>query len=293
MDDDRWTVRELKPNELAGVGSLIERGKLADTFLVRAALEKGEAFKGWWYGGLRNGTDLEAVMAVENHKACVYAHSEAAARGMGYELYQQQKRMGSAMQATHRHQVFGELKTVSNIWHYLKDLPDRKAISDRTCGLLEVDLSGRPEKPPSSRVELSVATEADLRLVFDLTAEAITEQIQLDPRKAGRDAHWARCEAIISRGLQVIAREEGRPFFVAELAKQTRDIILLDRVHVPTQFRSRPRLLAGAFWHAAGFAERIGGRRLFALTTDGALTEASQQAGWRLASTWRWAIALG
>ncbi len=292
MDEDRWTGRELKPTELTGVGALLERGRLADTFLVKGALEKGEAFKGWWYAGLRNGTELEAVMAVENHKAFIYAHSEAAARGMGYELYQQQKRMGSAMQATHRHQILGEMKTISNIWHYLKDLPDRKAISDRTCGLLEVG-SDRAEKSPSSRVELSVATESDLRLVFDMTAEAITEQIQLDPRKAGRDAHWARCESIIARGLQVIAREEGRPFFVAELARQTKDIILLDRVHVPTQFRSRSRLLAGAFWHAAGLVSRIGGRRLFALTTDGALTEAAQQAGWRLASTWRWAIALG
>jgi hypothetical protein len=291
MEDDRWTGRELKAHELSGVAALLERGRLADTLFVKAALDKGDAFKGWWYGGLRNGTSLEAVMAVENHKAHIYAHSDAAARGMGYELYQQQKRIGSAMQATHRHQLFGELKTVSHIWHYLKDLPDRKAVGDRTCGLLEV--GERPEKNPSGRVDLSVATEDDLRLVVDLTAEAITEQTQQDPRKAGREAHVARCEHVIRRGLQVIAREEGRPFFVAELAKQTAEVIVLDRLHVPTQFRSRPRLLAGAFWHAAGLASRIGGRRLFALTSDTAITEAATQAGWRLASTYRWCIALG
>jgi hypothetical protein len=283
MEDDKWIGRELKPGDREQIGKLLERARLPECLFVKAIFDKGEAFKGWWYGGLRNGTELEAVMAIENHKAQIYAHSEAAARGMGYQLYQQQKRMGPSLQ-THRHQLVGEMKTISNIWHYVKDLPERKGISDRTCGLLEAQ--ERPEKCPSSRVELVVATESDLRVVFDMTAEALT-------RKVGREAHWARCQNLIERGLQLIAREEGRPFFVAELAKQTKDVIMLDRIHAPTQFRSRPRLLAGAFWHAAALKERLGGRRLFALTTDNALTDGALQAGWTQQATYRWTIALG
>ncbi len=291
MDDDKWTGRELRPGDLEAVGRLLERARLPEAVFVKAAFEKGEAFKGWWYGGLRNGTELEAVMAIENHKAQIYAHSEAAARGLGHELYQAQRRLGTGGGPSHRHQLVGEMKTISNIWHYMKDVPGRKPISDRTCGLLEI--RERAEKSPSSRVDFQVAVESDMRVVFDMTAEALTEQIQLDPRKVGRDAHWNRCQGLVQRGLQLIAREEGRPFFVAELARQTRDVILLDRVFVPAQFRSRGRLIAGAFWHAAGLASRIGGRRLFALTTDQSLTDAAQVAGWDQIATYRWAIALG
>jgi len=294
MEDDKWIGRELRPGDREHIEALLSRAPLPRSLFVQAAFDKGEAFKGWWYGGLRNGTELEAVMAVEdnnhNRKSALYAHSDAAARGMGYELYIQQKRLGTAVQS-HRHQLFGEIKAVSDVWHYLKDRPDRKPISDRTCGLLEA--GERPEQAPSSRATLEVATESDLRGVFDMTAEALTEQIQVDPRKVGLDAHWARCQNLVQRGLQLIGREGGRPFFVAELAKQSRKVILLDRIHVPTQFRSRPRLLAGAFWHAAGLVERLGGRRLFALTTDGALTEAASRAGWNSMATYRWAIALG
>ena len=82
MDEDKWTGRELRPGDMDAVGRLLERARLPEAVFVKAAFEKGEAFKGWWYGGLRNGTELEAVMAIENHKAQIYAHSEAAARGL-------------------------------------------------------------------------------------------------------------------------------------------------------------------------------------------------------------------
>jgi len=290
MEDDKWVGRELRPGDRDAIGKLLERAPLDESLMVQAAFDRNEAFKGWWYGGLRNGTALEAVMAIDNHTAQIYARTDAAARGMGYELFQQQKRMGPGLQ-THRHQLIGELKTISNIWHFVKDLPTRKPISDRTCAMHEA--TERIDKCPSSRVEFGVAVESDMRVIFDMTAESITEQIQVDPRKVGRDAHWARCERLVQKGLQLIGRDEGRPFFVAELAKQTRDVIMLDKIYVPMQFRSRTRLIAGAMWHAAGLAERLGGRRLFAFTTDLALTEAAVQAGWSNGTTYRWAIALG
>lgn len=290
MENEKWTGRELRAADLPQITSLLEKSKKHESLFVRAALAQGTAYNGWWYGALKNGTDLGAVMAIENHMGAVYARDEAAANGFGQELYIQQKRMGPANQ-TNRHQVLGESRVMAKIWSHLKDIPFRKLVSDKECELLSC--TARFPECPSSRVEVTSATRADERVIVDFTAEATIERIQADPRKLNRDAHLARCQNTIASGRQLIAKEGGRPFFVAEIVSLGPGTVLIDHVYIPPHFRARGRLIAAAFWHAAAHPMITAGQEPLTLTNDSAIAQAAKQAGWVRASGYRWVITVG
>ncbi len=290
MDNDRWTGRELRAADMPQITALLEKARKHESLFVRAALAQGTSFNGWWWGALKNGSDLAAVMAVENHMGAVYARDEEGANGFGLELYTQQKRGGPSNQAN-RHQLLGESKTMAKIWNHVKDIPFRKLLSDRECELLSC--TTRSAECPSSRVEVTSATRADERVIIDFTAESTLERVQADPRKTNRDGHITRCQSTIASGRQLIAKEGGRPFFVAEIVSLGPGTALIDHVYIPPHFRARGRLIAAAFWHAAAHPMIAAGQEPLTLTTDSAIAQAAKQAGWVRATGYRWVITLG
>ena len=295
MSDGKWFSRDLKLADRARLVALLDDARRPDAVFVRAALERlsqGEAAARdpsamWWWGVFKNASDLEAVMAVENHSACVYSANEDAMKAFANELYGMQRRSGqSAMSAAQRHQWLGESKSMMHFWSVMKDLPNRKVVTDRECDLMTV--GERPDASPSSRITLELATKGDERSVSDYTAELRLEQFQIDPRKANREAHATRVAQTIAEGRQLVGKEKdtGRPFFVAELAPLTKDSLLLDQVYVPPHYRSRGKLMGGAFWAAAALPQ-LAGKELYYLAPDATLSGAAKSAGWKRVTGYR------
>ncbi|MFO0750660.1 MAG: hypothetical protein U1F43_34070 [Myxococcota bacterium] len=301
MSDGKWFARDLKPTDRAKLTALIEQARRPESIFVRAALERflagpepsvRDPNAPWWWGVFRNATELEAVMVVENHAASIYAANEDAMKTFANELYASQKRISTFGGATHRHQLLGESKGMAYLWNIMKDLPNRKLVTDRECDLLSG--ATRIEASPSSRVTLELATRADERAVSDYTAELRLEQFQIDPRKANKDAHAQRCLAAIIEGRQLVAKEKdtGRPFFVAELTPLTKDAVLLDQVYVPPHYRSRGKLIGAAFWSAAALPQTEG-KELFYLASDPTMSGAAKAAGWKRQSGYRLVVTIG
>ncbi|MCC6620494.1 MAG: hypothetical protein IT385_04525 [Deltaproteobacteria bacterium] len=299
MAEGRWFARDVKAQDRAKLTALIEGAHRAESIYIRGALERFLANPDagardpnalWWWGVFRNGTELEAVMAVENHVALVYAANEEAMKTFANELYAMQKRVGQGGGGTHRHQILGESKNIAILWNVMKDLPGRKLVTDRECDLMSG--SERAAASPSSRITFDRATRADERTVVDYLAEIRLEQLQIDPRKVNKDAHTQRCMNAIADGRVWLGREKdtGRPFFAAELTPLTSDALLLDQVYVPPHYRSRGKLMGGAFWAAAGIAED---KELYYLAQDKTLGEAAKSAGWKRRSGYRWVVSLG
>jgi hypothetical protein len=286
-----WIGRELGKNDTKSLVPLVERAPRAAALFVQAALARGDAFKGWWYGAWRDGQTLEAVMAIDNHQGSIYADNPDAARGFAEQLFGMQKRFGSGG-AAHRHQLIGEARTMSVIWPIVRELPGRKLLLDKECDLLQ---ASRDELPaPSSRVTLELAQRADERILYDFTAELRIEQLGFDPRKIGRDAHVQRVSELVAYGRELIAKEKdnGRPCFVAELAPLSDTTLLLTDAWVPPHYRTRSKLIAQSFWAAARHPA-VSGKELVFLAADATLATAAKAVGWKRLAGYRWTVTHG
>jgi len=297
MSDGRWYARELKAQDRAKLEELVTGAHRGESIYLRGALERLQAEgasrdpnAAWWWGVFRNGTELEAAMSVENHLGLVYGANEEAMKAFASELFAMQKRLGTFGGGTHRHQLLGESRALAVVWNVMKDLPGRKLVSDRECELLSG--AERAAASPSTRIVFERATRADERTVVDYLAENRLEQLQLDPRKVNKDAHTQRCMAAVADGRVWLGKEKdsGRPFFAAELTPLTKDAVLLDQLYVPPHFRSRGKLVGGAFWAAAALSSD---KEVFCLAHDKTLIEAAKSAGWKRKSGYRWIITLG
>lgn len=286
-----WIGRELRKSDMKALAPLIEAAPHPASLFVRSALARGEDFKGWWYGVWRDGQRLEAVMAVDNHQGVVWAENEDAARGFGNEFFAMQKRFGPSGQA-HRHQLIGETRTMAIVWPLVKDVPGRKLVFDKECDLLRATLD--ETAAPSSRVNVDLAQRADERIIYDFAAELRIEQMGIDPRKIGRDAHAQRVSDLIAYGRELIAKEKdnGRPYFVAELAPLSDDTVQLTDAWVPPHYRTRGKLLAQAFWAAARHPA-VQGKELVYLSSDPIMGGAAKAAGWKRVAGYRWTVTHG
>jgi len=306
MRDANWIGRELRAKDRTKLVDLLEAAHRSESLFVKAAFardtrwesrEDGDAKtiatgEGWWYGVLRDGTKLEAVMFTENHQAVVYASSEESGRAFAAEFYAMQKRMGPSVQ-TFRHQFMGESKMMNFIWPVLKEIPGRRLVFDKDCELLRAD----PETTvaaPSSRAEIVVATRSDERAVSDFIAELRIEQLGIDPRKIGRDAHVQRVSDAIGEGRALLGKEKdtGRPYFCAELVPLDDQTVSLNDVYVPPHYRSRGKLVAQAFWGAAR-QPLEGDRELVHLASDPTFANAAKAAGFKSMARYRWTVTHG
>lgn len=288
----KWIGRELRRRDDGALGPFLDKAPRPDALFVKAAYASGPDFPGTWQGGFRDGTSLEAVMAVDNHRAVIYADNEDAARGFAAEIYAQQKRMGPSIVA-HRHQFIATSRTMAWMWPTLKDIPGRKGVLDRECDLYQAQPAD--DTPASSnRVTVDLAQRADERIVYDFAAELQIEQIGVDPRKLGRDVYAQRVMDLIAYGRELIAKEKdnGRPYFVGELAALDGATMLLTDAWVPPHYRGRAKLVAQAFWAAARHPS-VAGRELFYLAPDAAMGAAAKAAGWKRIAGYRWTVTHG
>jgi hypothetical protein len=285
-----WIGRELRKNDMKALVPLVEAAPHPSGLFVKAALARGEGFKGWWYGAWRDGQTLEAVIAVENHQGLVYASNDEAARGLAEELYAMQKRFGPSGQPQ-RHQLLGEAKMMAIVWPIMRDLP-RKLVFDKDCELLQAVVDETPA--PSSRVLIDLAQRSDERIVHDFSAELCIEQMGVDPRKTGRDTHSQRVSDLIAYGRELVAKEKdnGRPYFVGELAPLSDRTTMLTDTYVPTHYRARGKLLAQAFWATARHPT-VAGKDLVYLGSNPLLTAAAKAAGWKWLAGYRWSVTHG
>jgi len=288
MDDTPYACRELKAAELPLVASLVERAPRDGALLLRLAGAHTEAFGGWYYGALADNRRLDAVMCVGAHGVHVLGDRRAALTVMAEA---QLKAQGMGMpQASKQHELMGDGESFEPFWERFKGVKNRTLIADHTLPLMRA--GELPEKAPSKRARLTVATARELRLVYELTGEREAHRRHIDPRRAHPHAHKAACERVVAAGRQLVGWEQDKPALVAELRPFGDDTVLIDGVWVPVAYRSRKRLVAGALYHALSLPA-LAGKRALLLAPDASIAEAAEKAGFEPYRSYRHVVLRG
>ena len=99
--------RELKASDAGTPKKVVSAASMEDVLLMHRHASEFQSFDGWWYGCLRAGVDLEALMAVGSEVASIYATTTDAVEAMAEHLYKSQQVIRGARNA--RHHVAGML----------------------------------------------------------------------------------------------------------------------------------------------------------------------------------------
>jgi len=284
-----YAVFELKAQKhREDMETFVRRRPLYQTLALRAALEEGDAYKGWWFGAMENG-ELEALVSIVGTKANIHASSGDAAEAVARTLLGNQKHNKSA--AAHRHEVMGDERTMARFWPTFREI-DRKVLVDQPRFLMGGGGDNGPLESCSKRMILGYATHHHQRLMEDFLGEVVLEKFGVDPRRSNRAAHNKNVAALIASGRQLLGYEKDKPVFVAELVDINDTMVELQNVWVPVALRSRKRLIGGAFAQATALPH-CQGKEVLVMAANTGMHEAAKRAGMEQRAAFRFVAMIG
>jgi hypothetical protein len=279
-------VRELREKDRPKIRALVEGASIYSTILMRDAVANFPTFPGWWYGSLRDGTELESLMCIHDHAAEMISTSRGTVEAMALHMKKTQAYI--IAQQSHRHQIRGPRSTIDPFWRIFKEL-GRQVVGDMTSYLMGSTDAGACA---SKRIAVGFGREADVGIVTEFAALKTLEEKGVDPRRSGGGGLQAQCARAIGEGRIVIGREGAKPAFVAELRPINDDIVLLANAYVPAAFRTRKRLIGGALFKLK-FAPPVRDKELLFFADSPTLREAAKTAGYEEREVYRTVATLG
>jgi hypothetical protein len=279
-------VREVREKDLPKIRTLVGQSSIYSTILMRDAVANFQTFPGWWYGSLRDGTELESLMCIHEHAAEMISTSQGTVEAMALHMKKTQGYMITSQ--SNRHQIRGPRSTIDPFWRIFKEL-GRQVVSDMTSSLMGSTSEG---ECASKRIVVGFGRETDLETVTEFSALRILEEKGVDPRRSGGGGLQAHCARAIGEGRIVIGREGAKPAFVAELRPINDDIVLLGNAYVPVAFRTRKRLIGGALFKLK-FAPPVRNKELLFFADSPSLREAAETAGYQVREVYRTIVTLG
>jgi hypothetical protein len=228
----RIHTRDLKPADADILRAFILAAPRPMTVTLRAGINTFGATKDWWHGAFDEGGAMKAIAWMEGKVVTMYsARSDGdAIRAIASTM--QRQAAGRPGRDGHTHHLFGPHDTISDFWDVFRALP-RTVVGDRSPQLMSCTAA----KDASGNAKVAPATTADLRLLFEFTADLSVEQGNPDPRRSSRPAHEKHCQDLIASGRQLIGTDAGKPSLLVELASLDAESILLNNVYVPRPFR--------------------------------------------------------
>lgn len=279
-------LRELRDKDLPQLTELVKNASVYSTVRLRDSVRDFGTFPGWWFGSLRDGTELESFMAIHDHSAEMYTTTTDAVEAMAVHLKKTQAY--TAANTSHRHQIRGVRGVIDPFWKIFKDL-GRQLVSDVESSLMASTAAGTCA---SKRIAMGFAKPEDLGTLVEFSALRLLEEKGTDPRRQGLGVLAERCRGLIAEGRVVVGREAGKPVFLAVLRPVSASIVLLDEVYIPAAFRTRKRLIGGALYKLK-FAPPVRERELLFFADSEALRVAAQTAGYEEKAAYRTIVTVG
>lgn len=278
-------TRFLDDKDLDPLKAFIAKAPVYATVYIHRPLMDFESFPGWWYGAFNSeqNDQLEAIACVEGTTGHVVGLTREGLEAMGRD------RLGSAAATGesdgHSHQLVGTAEALDVFWKMFSVRDNREVVVNSRRAMM-----GCTELAAGTLVrdiEVSIATEADFKMVSEYSAEQSLEQWGSDPRRRNKAAHEARVHTAIASGHQLTGRQGARPIFVAELVDLGEGMTLLDRVYIPRPFRRR-RLVTGALTASTGLALQDADEVLILFDEDNDyLSKACEKAGFSARDAYR------
>ena len=203
MQETTYQAGALGPRDHDKIKAFVEQAPPYETMMMRAAARQIGAFGGWWHGAFAQGGDLRALACVApNNVTSIYGTAQPATAMLGDAMGRAAS--GHATKSG-THQVLGPEPVVSDFWDRFQRAK-RTLINDRLQDLMSIAAA------PQTKAVYSVApaTQADLKLVAEFSAENSVEQWGVDPRRASKEGHEKRCAAGIQAGVFMVGKLGGR-----------------------------------------------------------------------------------
>lgn len=255
--------RTLRSDDGDKVRAFLETAPLYPTFLMKAPAKNFESFSGWWQGAFNQDRELRAIACVEGTAGNIYGASHEAVAELAREMARNARMLKGGTKSSAAHQLLGEESVMDSFWDIFQNV-GKTVIHDKKRDFLASDAPNLIERPGFT---FGVATQDDFKVVFEYAADAVLEQWGLDPRRAGRQAHEKACAQRIASGNLLVARDKGKPVFIADLMPRVGDVIMLSNIFVPRPFRRR-KIIAAAITASFRHAVDVVGATTLAFFAD-------------------------
>ena len=232
FDEKQYQCGELQAKDADKLKALLEQSGKYEALEMKANFAEG--FTGWWYGAYANNA-IVATAYITKQFVYLFGRDRDGMLSMGKSLGRAQgKRSGSTT-----HSVFGPKDMVQAFWSGFQ-ITDKSIVSDTTLNLHELtEIACKLNDAYAVRI----ANKKDLPLVFEFMGEALIDELGVDMRRTGKEAHEKYCQQLIETGSVILGYHRGKPAFIARYS-ETPVGIFVENAHFPVAMR-RPKVIRG------------------------------------------------
>ncbi|MBQ9396858.1 MAG: hypothetical protein IJU23_15260 [Proteobacteria bacterium] len=261
-----WDLQEKDYDKLK---VLLDGAGKYEALEMKAALAEG--FSGWWHGTSDNDQIICAAYITPQF-VYLYGKSREPMMHLGKALARSQgKRSGDKT-----HSVFGPDDLVKAFWEGFQ-ATGKDAIADIKLTLCELT-SVACKLNDAYMVRRAV--KKDLPLVFEFYGEALIDDLGIDVRKVGKEAHEKNCQQLIEQGSVILGYHRGKPAFIAR-TNETPLGVFLENAYFPVAMR-RPKVIRGIHARTAELLlADTNAVLIYANATDEELLAALDEVGYR------------
>ncbi|MGN1073027.1 MAG: hypothetical protein ACI4VB_10050 [Bradymonadia bacterium] len=233
--DSQFQCWNLQPRDAEKIGALLSYAQKYEAIEMRQAFSKSK-LDGWWYGAYHIAEEhFSGVAYITDQFVYLFGRDKDALRCMGRNLGRNQsKRPGGGS-----HSLFGPNEMVQAFWHGF-EISGKKLAADVQLDLCELTEIACAQ---NTAYEARYAVKKDLPLVFDFLGEALIDELGMDVRRLGKDAHERRCSELIADQKIILGLHRGKPAFVGEYREDELGIFI-EHAYFPVAMR-RPKVMRG------------------------------------------------
>lgn len=250
-ESESFHSRVLRPEDEEKVSAFLKDAPLYPTFLMHNPARDYAQFPGWWQGAFNQNRDIRALACVEGTAGNIYGSSTKATVELARDMARNARQLGKTGARNAAHQLLGEEGVMDDFWSIFQSV-GKTVIHDKKRDLVAAASINAVERPG---FECRFAQPDDFKVVYEYAADSTLQQWGLDPRRAGKTAHENACAVRIQSGNLLVARDKGKPVFIADLSPQVGDVMMLSNIYVPRPF-ARRKIIAAAL--TAAHREALG-----------------------------------
>lgn len=232
--DSQYQCWNLVERDTEKVKALLTGAQKYEALEMKEALAR-DGLKGWWYGAYSMADEkFMAVAYITDAFVYLYGREKTAMRCIGRNMGRNTvKRSGAS------HSIFGPDDMVQAFWNGF-EVSGKKVMSEERLSLCELT---QVECKQNDAYAVRVAVAKDLPLVFEFLGEALIDELGIDVRRVGKDAHERYCSEHIAAGSIVLGTHRGKPAFLCEVRTSEMGTFI-EHAHFPVAMR-RPKVMRG------------------------------------------------
>lgn len=229
--EKQYQSTEILVKDLDKVRAFLASAPEHEAYELKLATEHSD---GWWYGTYSE-EQVVSVAHISNRVVHLYARESTPMSHMGNALAYSQGKRNDGM----THQLFGPDDCVLAFWQGFQR-SGRSVVADIKLRIYALEALACAQNDAYTARR---ATLKDLPLVFEFMGEALIDELGMDMRRVGREAHEKNMSHWIQSQEVVLGFHRAKPAFVVKYSKRA-DRCFIEHAYFPVPMR-RPKVMRG------------------------------------------------